>query len=51
MAGKEMPRKVLGLEKPNRRILLLSSTMKRESTRGDRDVILEDAEKDKRPQT
>lgn len=45
MAGKEMPRKVLGLEKPNRKILLLSSTMKHKSTRRDRDVILEDAEK------
>lgn len=42
MAGKEMPSKVLGLEKPNRKTLLLSSTMKRESIR---DVILEDGEK------
>lgn len=45
MAGKEMPREVLGLEKPNRKISLLSSTIKCESIREDRDVIPEDAEK------
>lgn len=36
---------MLGLENPNRKILFLSSTTKCESTRADRDVILEDAEK------
>lgn len=45
VAGKEMPREMLGLEKPNRKISLLSSAIKCESTREDRDVILEDAEK------
>lgn len=45
LAGKEMPREVLGLGKPNRKISLLSSTIKSESTREDRDVIPKDAEK------
>lgn len=40
MAGKEMPR-----EETKRKISLLSSTIKQGSTREDRDVILEDAEK------
>lgn len=50
MAGREMPRKVFGIEKPNKKIFLLSPVSNGRAQEKTKMLSLEMQRKDKRPQ-